>query len=149
MPQLHEFKPDPDDPDWCTCGLPRKNGRHATAAATIPLPSATRNTVHTSLDATQNSILAAERALPKSGTIKAELLDTIMAVDPERGMTDKELERALPRIGANSLRPRRVDLVKDGWLEPVRTERGQVLRDGFTAWRLTAAGRRQWSEQVA
>lgn len=151
MTNLHEFKPDPDDAEYCECGLPKKNRRHADAAVVAkPLPSAGRNHTHLSVNSTANSFHAGMRAFPKSGTIKLELLTAISAVDATRGMTDRELEQALPTINVNSLRPRRHDLVDDGWLEPVRNDSGQqVTRGGFTAWRLTAAGRHQWAEQVA
>lgn len=146
--QTHEFTPDPADPAFCAepCGMPKANRRHNVAgAAAAALRSATVNYTHTSPNATDKSNEAGLRALPTSGSIKAKLLDAICRVDPQRGMTDSELFAAFPDIGQSSVRPRRIDLRADGWLEPVLDENyRQVTRGGFTAWRLSPAGRAQW-----
>lgn len=58
---------------------------------------------------------AALRALPCTGTGKARVLARLQEVHPA-GLTDEELQRQL-NMGPNTCRPRRVDLVREGWVE--------------------------------
>lgn len=62
----------------------------------------------------ETSQQAAERAFPKSGTNRWRVLQALLHVPG--GMTDEELTDYLD-LPANSERPRRNELVRDGWVE--------------------------------
>ncbi len=61
------------------------------------------------------SKLAAQRILPASGTQRQNVLDELLAIFPD-GMTDEELQDELV-MNANAQRPRRLELVEQGWVE--------------------------------
>lgn len=60
------------------------------------------------------SHLAAARVLPKTGTQRALILAALQA-RPANGYTDVEIQHLLD-LGPNSERPRRVELVRAGWV---------------------------------
>lgn len=70
---------------------------------------------HTIAGKTATSREAALRALPRSGSQRARILDLFLAVN-KTGWIDEEIEQWLG-IGANSERPRRKELQEGGWIE--------------------------------
>lgn len=149
----HAFTPDPGYTAACTeCGLGRGNRRHAwTTPTTPPARDPHANTVSTGATLTATSTAAEAHALPRSGTVKAAVLDAVAAAG-RRGVTDAELARhpALRDVSPNTLRPRRIDLTTAGFITPAYDADNQPLTrptgmygDGpqATAWTLTYAGR--------
>lgn len=81
---------------------------------------------------------AALDVLPKTGNQRRRVLDAVVAVarNPQIvGLTDVQLAHATG-LGANSVRPRRVELVDGGWLEPAEVTREHNGRE-HTVWVLT------------
>lgn len=72
----------------------------------------------------QTSAAAARKVLPKTGTQRRQILDAIVDayVRGFHGATDVELQRHL-RLGANSVRPRRRELVQLGLVRESGRER--------------------------
>jgi hypothetical protein len=93
--------------------------------------------------------LAALQALANSGTNRRKVLDAVAAVsrDPRLvGLTDLQIAQQTG-LRDNSVRPRRVELVDGGWLQPATSSDGTpVTREHYgrehTVWVLTqrAAG---------
>lgn len=80
----------------------------------MPLPS---------VEGSATSIAAADRALPRAGTNRRLVHDTI-DLTGTRGMTDEELiARLRGRIPENGIRARRVDLSKAGLLVKAGTRK--------------------------
>jgi hypothetical protein len=88
-------------------------------------PALARNTVAVGRQATSRK--AAANALPKSGTNRARIFHYIKAHD---GATDEELEIAL-NLSGNTVRPCRVSLVNDGYVQD--TGRRRQVRSGNDA----------------
>jgi hypothetical protein len=135
---LHPFDPYPTVPGVCQeCDMPESNrSQHPTTGAVLrPL----QNTIRPiRFDGRRTSTLAALKAAPKSSTVKGQVLAIIAAAPRDHGVTDAELGHKLMRVKQNTLRPRRIDLVEEGWVEPVPTADGKELtRGGFTCWRLS------------
>jgi len=92
---------------------------------------------------------AALRAAPNAGTNRRRVLDAVAQVarDPKLvGLTDLQIAQATG-LRDNSVRPRRVELVDGGWLEPATGSDGTIVtREHYgrehTVWVLTqrAAG---------
>ncbi len=109
-------------------------------------------------DGRDTSKLAALQALPASGRKRRQVLDAVAAVarDPRLvGLTDLQIAQATG-LRDNSVRPRRVELVDGGWLEPATTSEGKVVtREHYgrehTVWVLTqrAAGDPELLGQLA
>lgn len=81
---------------------------------------------------------AALLALANSGTNRRKVLDAVAQVarDPKLvGLTDLQLAQATG-LRENSVRPRRVELVDGGWLEPAENTREHYGRE-HTVWCLT------------
>jgi hypothetical protein len=95
---------------------------------------------------------AALAVLPRSGAQRRRVLDAVVAVarNPQIvGLTDVQLAHATG-LPANSVRPRRVELVDGGWLEPAQTTREHHGRE-HTVWVLTqkaVAARELWASPV-
>lgn len=94
----------------------------------------------------------AMQALPRAGSQRRRVLDAVVAVARNPtivGLTDVQLAHATG-LPANTVRPRRVELVTGGWLEPAQTTREHHGRE-HTVWVLTqkavAAGE-LWSPPV-
>ena len=85
---------------------------------------------------------AAVAAYPRTGTWRRKVLDEIGRAG-ERGMTDEELYGAL-RGDENTIRPRRNELLNDGWIEESGIERKTPSGKDAMAWVLTEQGRREW-----
>lgn len=83
--------------------------------------------------------LAALKALPRTGTQRAEVLDAIIG-SGTRGMTDAELQRALG-MNPNTERPRRVELVEANWVVDSGQRRASAGADLSIVWVLSFAGR--------
>lgn len=88
-------------------------------------------------DAPSTSRNAAVDVFPRSGTQRKAVLDHISA---SGGATDEEIQEALD-IGANSERPRRVELVEGGWVEDSGRTRETVAGLDSIVWTLTDRGR--------
>lgn len=92
----------------------------------------------------ETSATAALLALPRSGLNRRRVLDAVAAVarDPQLvGLTDLQIAQATG-LRDNSVRPRRVELVDGGWLEPATSSDGKpVTREHYgrehTVWVLT------------
>ena len=103
-------------------------------------------------DARRTSNAAAWAVLPRSGAQRRRVLDAVVAVarNPQIvGLTDVQLAHATG-LPANSVRPRRVELVDGGWIEPAQTTREHHGRE-HTVWVLTqkAVGARElWAGPV-
>lgn len=101
------------------------------------------------LDGRATAKLAALQALPASGRNRRKVLDAVASVarDPQYvGLTDLQIAK-VTGLRDNSVRPRRVELVDGGWLEPATSSDGKpVTREHYgrehTVWCLTqrAAG---------
>jgi hypothetical protein len=95
---------------------------------------------------------AAHAVLPRSGVQRRRVLDAVVQVarNPNIvGLTDVQLAHATG-LPANSVRPRRVELVDGGWLEPAQTTREHHGRE-HTVWVLTqkaVAARELWASPV-
>jgi hypothetical protein len=94
----------------------------------------------------------AMQALPRAGSQRRRVLDAVVAVARNPtivGLTDVQLAHATG-LPPNTVRPRRVELVTGGWLEPAQTTREHHGRE-HTVWVLTqkavAAGE-LWSPPV-
>lgn len=89
---------------------------------------------------------AARLALPRSGVNRRRVLDYVAdrcQIEPWKGATDHELERGL-RLSGNSARPRRVQLVRDGWLVDSGRKRQGSSGVDAAVWVLSDAGKREW-----
>lgn len=101
------------------------------------------------LDGRTTAKAAALQALPASGINRRKVLDAVASVarDPQYvGLTDLQIAK-VTGLRDNSVRPRRVELVDGGWLEPATSSDGKpVTREHYgrehTVWVLTqrAAG---------
>lgn len=85
---------------------------------------------------------AAILAFPGTGTQRRRVLDHIARTG---GATDEEMQQALD-MNPSTQRPRRVELVDDGWVEDSgRTRKTPSGRDAVV-WVLTEQGRGEWKE---
>lgn len=87
--------------------------------------------------ASDTSKAAALDVMPRTGTQRLAVLDAIR--NSEDGMTDEEIQSKLS-IGANSQRPRRVELVEGGWLEDSGKTRPTDTGNDAIVWKLTTKG---------
>lgn len=110
--------------------------RHA-----VRLPSPTLRSSKVRRDHPDTSHNAAERIMPRSGTQRHAVLSLIAASD---GLTDAEIQDGL-RISESSERPRRIELVEQGWIEDSGVRRIYRGHEEAIVWVLTSQGRREWS----
>lgn len=106
------------------CGLPPGHARHVTPDAPPQHPKPVADLgVSLTPNQTETSQRAALSAWPKAGTARARVLDAVAACG-EYGATDDELvwDTDLP---ANTVRPRRGELVEHGWLTAAVDDAGQ------------------------
>lgn len=153
MHYTHSAVPVRYDDDWeCrTCGSPvvdpetpaaRHHDERQPETPAQRLPSLTRNVAPTGPRATSN--LAADAALPKTGTLRRQVFDAITA----GGRTDDEVEVLLGRTH-QSVSASRFTLARDGWVEPLLDEDGKAVTrptrtgNAATVWTPTAASRQQ------
>jgi hypothetical protein len=83
-------------------------------------------------DHPSTSMLAAQRILPASGTQRQNVLDELLAIFPD-GMTDEEIQDELA-MNANAQRPRRLELVEQGWVEDSGKRRKTVSGLDAIVW---------------
>lgn len=82
-------------------------------------------------DAPDTSRHAALRALPKSGTQRARVLNLLRNV--QDGLTDEQMQAALA-LSPNSQRPRRVELVAGGWVKDSGERRPTAMGCESIVW---------------
>jgi hypothetical protein len=115
-------------------------------AEPVVLPDPDRNTIgkHQRPGAASSTqINAALLVYPLTGTKRRIVLDMIRMAG-EHGATDDEMQLELG-MNPSTQRPRRVELVDDGWVED--SGRSRPTRSGVAAvvWVLTEAGRAHWA----
>lgn len=96
------------------------------------------NKVKVAHNAQRTSLLAAEKALPKSGTKRRRVYDYI-ANRGLLGATDDEIEGALG-IDGNTIRPTRGGLVEDGYIINTGTTRKNKHGNECIVWRCANEG---------
>ncbi len=77
-----------------------------------------------------SSRIAAERVRPRSGTQRAKVLHLLMYEGP---MTDEEMQERLV-MSANTQRPRRVELVQQGWVRDSGLRRPTSTGQDAVVW---------------
>lgn len=77
---------------------------------------------------------ARRRNAPRAGTQRARVLDAIRRAD--FGLTDEEIGVATG-LPANSVRPRRGELVEAGWVEDSKVRRSNRQGNAMIVWRLS------------
>ena len=97
-----------------------------------------RNRVAVSGRAQRTSLLAAEKALPKSGTKRRMVYDFIERCGM-RGATDDEIATTLG-IDGNTVRPTRGGLVEDGYIIDTGTTRKNKHGNECIVWRCAEQG---------
>ena len=70
---------------------------------------------------------------PRSGSQRARVLNTLWRFGRQVGCTDDELFTILDELPVNAIRPRRVELVRGGWVEARVDEDGEPIRRGTRA----------------
>ena len=90
-------------------------------------------------DATDTSVKAAIAAYPRAGTQRARILNLLFYWDS--GLTDAQIQSYL-QIPESSQRPRRVELVEQGWLEDSGQRRTWNGHGEAIVWQLTEQAKR-------
>lgn len=98
-----------------------------------PRPNPAAPAVQVRTDARDTSRRAALRALPSSGTARARVLDALRAAG-ELGATDEQLQ-ASTGLPASTERPRRVELVQQGWAADSGQRRPSATGSPSAVWR--------------
>lgn len=75
---------------------------------------------------------AAERAAPRAGTKRAQVLDYIRSCSAQ-GATDDEMQSCVP-MSPNTQRPRRVELVRGGFIKDSGRTRPTSGGDQAVVW---------------
>jgi hypothetical protein len=143
----HKAKPvtyDDDRPECQICGVPTVGDRHVGEAGTPSLPPIDVPIAPNIV--TEMGVRAVLRDLPKSGTLRAEVVNAIR----KRPSTDDELEVTLGRMH-QSVSATTNRLRADGWLEAVRVGDVPVLRktrsgNDAQVWTLTEEATRRLRE---
>lgn len=81
------------------------------------------------------SAAAGAAILPKSGTLRRRVYDFI-ASRGDRGATDEEMQDVL-EMGANTQRPRRVELLRDGLIRQSQEKRETKSGKLAVVWKTT------------
>lgn len=97
-----------------------------------------RNRVAVSKNPQRTSVMAAERALPRSGTKRRMVYDFIERCGM-RGATDDEIQATL-NIEGNTVRPTRGGLVEDGYIIDTGTTRKNKHGNECIVWRCADQG---------
>lgn len=97
-----------------------------------------RDKVKVAKNAQRTSILASEKALPKSGTKRRLVYDYIERCGL-RGATDDEIQATLG-IEGNTVRPTRGGLVEDGYIIDTGTTRKNKHGNECIVWRCADQG---------
>jgi transcription initiation factor IIE alpha subunit len=96
------------------------------------------NSVIIARNAQRTSIAAAEKVLPKTGSLKRKVYEFILN-QGLRGSTDQEIEKTL-QIDGNTVRPTRISLVRDGYLIDTGTTRKNQHNNECIVWRAVEEG---------
>jgi hypothetical protein len=75
---------------------------------------------------------AAERVAPLAHTMRGQVLAFLQACGPD-GATDEEMQARMP-MPANTQRPRRIELVADGFVKASGKTRGTRSGDYAVVW---------------
>jgi len=96
------------------------------------------NSVIIANNAQRTSRAAAEKVLPKTGSLKRRVYEYIL-YQGLRGATDQEIEKTL-QIDGNTVRPTRISLVRDGYLIDTGTTRKNQHNNECIVWRAVEEG---------
>ena len=96
------------------------------------------NKIKIARNAQRTSVMAAEKALPRSGTKRRMVYDFIERCGI-RGATDDEIEATLG-IDGNTVRPTRGGLVEDGYIINTGTTRKNKHGNECIVWRCAEQG---------
>lgn len=91
------------------------------------------NKIKIARNAQHTSVMAAEKALPRSGTKRRQVYDFIARCGL-RGATDDEIQATLG-IDGNTVRPTRGGLVEDGFIIDTGTTRKNKHGNECIVWR--------------
>lgn len=97
-----------------------------------------RNSIKVAKNAQRTSIMAAEKALPRTGTKRRLVYDFIERCGL-RGATDDEIQATLG-IDGNTVRPTRGSLVDDGYIIDTGTTRKNKHGNECIVWRCADQG---------
>jgi transcription initiation factor IIE alpha subunit len=96
------------------------------------------NKVIIARNAQRTSIAAAQKVLPKTGSLRMKVYEFILN-QGLRGATDQEIEKTL-NIDGNTVRPTRISLVKDGYIMDTGTTRKNKHDNDCIVWRAVEEG---------
>ena len=96
------------------------------------------NKVVIARNAQRTSIAAAQKVLPKTGSLRRKVYEYILG-QGLRGATDQEIEKTLG-IEGNTVRPTRISLVKDGYILDTGTTRKNQHNNDCIVWRAVEEG---------
>ena len=96
------------------------------------------NKVIIARNAQRTSIAAAQKVLPKTGSLRMKVYEFILN-QGLRGVTDQEIEHTLG-IDGNTVRPTRISLVKDGYIMDTGTTRKNKHDNDCIVWRAVKEG---------
>jgi transcription initiation factor IIE alpha subunit len=96
------------------------------------------NQVIIARNAQRTSIAAAQKVLPKTGSLRRKVYEYILN-QGLRGATDQEIEKEL-HIEGNTVRPTRISLVKDGFIMDTGTTRKNQHKNDCIVWRAVEEG---------
>ena len=95
-------------------------------------------------DAASTQQEAAVLIYPSSGSFRRNVLNAIVQADPY-GMTDEEIQDRL-HMNPSTQRPRRVELVEQGWVEDSGRRRTTQSGRSAVVWVLTPAAWSWWTK---
>jgi transcription initiation factor IIE alpha subunit len=96
------------------------------------------NQVIIARNAQRTSIAAAQKVLPRTGSLRRKVYEYILN-QGLRGATDQEIEKAL-HIEGNTVRPTRISLVKDGFIMDTGSTRKNQHNNDCIVWRSVEEG---------
>ena len=96
------------------------------------------NSVIIAKNAQRTSVAAAEKVLPRTGSLKRKVYEYILS-QGMRGATDQEIEKTL-QIEGNTVRPSRVGLIKNGYIIDSGTTRKNHHNNDCIVWRAVEQG---------
>lgn len=164
MQQQHVYTPDDNDLSCSRCGMPRRNRWHTTAEEldTRPANAVAHDSPVTDaapvIHPHQRSTSIDAGMMLRGTAIKALVYQRIAWA--ENGLTDDELLQAESLAGKNpnTVRPRRIELARQGVIEPMHDADGTVVTRATSGgaqavvWALTTVARAEFAaatEKVA
>lgn len=96
------------------------------------------NSVTIARNVQRTSIMAANNALPKTGSLRRKVYEYILA-QGLRGATDQEIENTL-HLDGNTVRPTRLSLIKDRYIIDTGTTRKNANGNECIVWRTIEEG---------